>query len=525
MSQSVPRYLTNSVSQVRGENSTGRIRRRTLEYHQLIDEVVDADWHHPGWRLFIRAAALLEALSTRRPRVDLLRQANPGREADTFMSRDVKQAVECGDLLARAVLRARLTLDAMAKVDRRLPGQALHQTLAFGRNRVVGRPLDAGAHRNVVFLTPGGSVLAKLTAENEASVAAALAAEDYRGDDCRRWTGRRTPPAALAAAILPRPLADAMHLHREAHGSSGGPWLGVGETQSGQEIVSTSHFAVDGYGHAWLCAELFAAMDAQVERRVELRRIASRDLAEPLWSLVNPRPSIHPGFAATVLDVPEGRFAEYAYALVRALAARVEGDGFRRHSPAIQASVAPGASLDADRRRRRVLSGLLALRRTGDGFESVADFRARLGPWIERERAGEGLLSRLRFAASGAPMPWFLRRRMLEAHPRQRPWLPPATALTGYGRLSTLRFADGQVPGAPLYAASFPPRVAFSGDPTGSATLTLIHHTGGRVTASVFGVGRFGSRAAAADLLDDWQAQLAALTVDRRRAEKAMRQP
>lgn len=500
------------------------IRRRTLEYRRLIDEVVDADWHHPGWRLFVRGAALLEVLSTRRPRVDLLRQANPGRQADTFMSRDVEQVVECGDLLARAVLRARLTLDAMDNLARRLPGQEFYQTLAVERQRVVGRSLDADTHRNVVFLTPGGSVLVRLTAENEASIAAALAAEDYRGDDCHRWTGRRPPPAALAAAILPRPWADAMHLHREAHTTGGGPWLGVGETQSGQEIVSTSHFAVDGYGHAWLCAELFAAMDAHVERRIELRRVVSGYLGDPLWSLVNPRPSSHPGFAATILEVPGGRFAEYAYALVRALATRIDGDGFRRHSPAIQASVAPGASLDADRRRRRVLSGLLALRRIGDGFESLADFRARLGPWIERERAAEGLLSRLRFAASGAPLPWFLRRRMLEAQPRQRSWLPPATALTGYGRISSLRFADGQVPRAPLYAASFPPRVALPGDPTGSAMLTLIHHNGGRVTASVFGVGEFGSRAEAADLLDRWQAELAAVSVERRPAANATQQ-
>lgn len=491
------------------EKNPVTIRRRGLEYRQLIDEVVEADWGHPGWRLFVWGAALLEVSAAGRPPADHLRAANAGPASDTFMSREREPASECGEVLARAVQRARVTLDVLQELEGRLPGQRLFQTLSTDRGWALASRLSEDDRRNVLFVTPAGPVLARLTAGSERRVVVALAREESC-QDCRPWTDSSVPPAALTATLLPLPLDAAMHLHRQGHASGGGPWLGVGETQHGYEIVSTSHYGVDGYGHAWLCRELFQRLDDERDNLRHLQELASANLRRALWPLAGQRPSSEPGFYGVTFEHLRGRFAEHAWAFGRVLDSVVPTSSgrFAERSPAFQISVAPGAVSDSARRRRRVLSGLFALRRENGSLESLPRMQERLAPWLARERAGRGLLTRLRYAASGARIPRSLQRTLLQAQPKHRLWLPPAIALAGYGRLSSLRFAADHAPPAPLYAASYPPRVATARDPVGSPTLTLIHHADGKVTASVFGVGRFGSRGAARSLLDHWKTEL-----------------
>jgi len=141
-------------------------------------------------------------------------------------------------------------------------------------------------------------------------------------------------------------------------------------------------------------------------------------------------------------------------------------------------------------------------------FEPFEEFRARLRPALERDMAGEGLLTRLLQFTLRTPMPDRLRRWALAARALPSAWLPPVAVLGGRGRLSSIRFSAEHAPRGPLIAVSAPALGAARRDPAGGAVLTLIHHREG-VTATVAGSGWAGDVDGARRLLDTWRDRLA----------------
>jgi hypothetical protein len=168
-----------------------------------------------------------------------------------------------------------------------------------------------------------------------------------------------------------------------------------------------------------------------------------------------------------------------------------------KRSPTFQVPVAPGTG--EERRRRRVVLGLLSV----GSDESIEELRPRARRLLEREAAGGGLLSRVGAAAVGAPLPDFVRRRLLAPAARPRPLLPMVEVLSGRGCLSSLRFAPGEEPAAPLFAASSPGLGPTPADPRGGVVLTLIDH-GGPCSASLCGTGLAARPGGARAFLDAW---------------------
>jgi hypothetical protein len=149
--------------------------------------------------------------------------------------------------------------------------------------------------------------------------------------------------------------------------------------------------------------------------------------------------------------------------------------------------------------------------RMQDGIlEPYDELRARLSRQLEREASSGGLLTRVGQATSSAPLPAFLRRQLLATPGVPRRWAPPLEALAGRGCLSALRFLPGEVPRAPLFAASNPPLGASDADPRGSVTLTLVHHDRD-LSVSLNGNGLAGNDAGARAVLDAWLEALPAV--------------
>jgi hypothetical protein len=499
------------------------------ELRALLDDVAEIDWRHPAWWGLTFGTTLLgayaRAAQTEVPHLELYTRylsAQDSPRSDTFMGRQADRPPGgAAARLARAVLRARAATDALALLRNQFPGQPLDCTLERDAGWLEKRALPAGL-RTVAFVLPHDVYLADLAPGSEARLCAALARAvlglSPRSDSplIRLATRSGTAtPAPVAVALGNADLAAAWHLHRRAWTRGGGPWLGLGDA-SPLELVTTCHLGVDGYGHARLATEIFAHLDqTQAGEDERLRQAARAELgaAEPC---LDPAASVRSepvGFAGRVLDGHDVGFPESAYAFGRTLERlyrahlSTQERSTARFSPTFQVPIAPGRRRDDQRRRGRILHGLMSLRMDRGQCEPFADFRARLPTLLGREAAAEGILTRVLSAAASAPLPRQVQRRLLSSSGLPRPWLPPVEVLAGRGGLSSLRFLPGEVPPAPLFAASTPALGASPRDPLGSVVLTLVYHDGAR-TASLAGTGLAQTTAGAETFLDVWQAEL-----------------
>jgi hypothetical protein len=427
---------------------------------ELVDEAVDANWWHPAWWAFLLGTSALERIA--RPAGPELYAAflgaNGGPRSDTFMGAPPRAGV---DRHREAVRRARAAWQAIEALDGTLPGQPLRVSLVQRDGWLRAAPLSLG--RPVRFETDRGVIGVELTAHADDDRLARLLAAGQLASVER--------PAPVLVSLLPGELGDCRHLHRRGWSDGAGPWLGVGDAGP-LAVVTTCHFAVDGYGHAQLTRAILGGPGAG--ERVS----GSGEL----------------GLACALL--PHVPFAAAAHATGLALAARF---GMRRgRTPSFQIPFVPGDRSDPDRLRRRVLFTL-----TSVGRDEPRDrFAARLRAQLEREAVTPGLLTRVLAATVNAPLPDGLRRRLLAGNREPSSWLPPTEALPGRASLAYLRFPAAERPVAPLYAGSSPP----IWDEAGSASLTLIDH-GERTSVSVATSGALDP----SELLQTWQRALASV--------------
>jgi len=487
-----------------------------------LEEVTDVDWRDPTWWGFAGGAMVLDALAGRggdaHPHQHLYLGANGGPRSDNYMGRDARAPVDAADAIAVAVIRARAALAAIRDLDGTLPEQPLDRVLAWERGWL--RPRRAGqTERVVAFATPRGAFVADLSPDTEAAVATALGVVLVGRDEqmppvaLRRIDPRAADPttAAVAVGVGLHGLHLVQHLHRTTWTRGGGPWLGVGDAPP-LEAVTTCHVIVDGYGHARVTSEILARVGGDRGRLIAAARLGLGGATLPVPKLAAPAGAEPLSFAGR--DVGEvGGFVEQSYAYGRAIERT-----FRAHwsaterrtvhrSPTFQVPIAPGARTDRERRKHRVVHGLLALAMRDGGFESLDEFRARLRPFLERELEAGGILPRLSLGAARAPLPMALRRRLLQSRTRARRGIAPFEVLAGRGRFSSMKFAAGEQPPAPLYAVSSPTLLATPEDPLGAVVLSLIHHADG-VTATAAGTGVVGSNEGAAAFLDTWCEEL-----------------
>ena len=455
-----------------------------------------------------------------------------------------------------AAQRAAAAVSAVEALDGTLPGQPLACCLRRERGWVRARPLSAEGRRTVVFTVRGTHFAAALSPEatlpdagsagpgppttvagagtppSLASLARDLG-ELIAGRPGRRFRavgGREGPPAAAVAVCLDvLSREDARHAHRLCWGrdrrrvvgrSTGGPWLGVVATPEA-ELVTTCHAAVDGFGHLLLTDRILGA--APLGRRCgasgawgDGRAGGNRGRAGSSddWASGSGNGEAQPATGLAWRFLPDGafRFREQAYATGIALE-RFYGRGGhapanRRHTPSFVVPIAPGAPDDPERARRRVVHGVLSVRRDGTGFESFDSFGRRLASWLATERAERGLLTRTSTAVARAPLPRRLKQLCLSSHHGARGPIPPVEALSGRARLSLIRMPAGLGPAPPLIAASLPTLLPTDADPRGSVTLTLVHHAQG-VTVAAFGVGLAGTDSGAEAFLELWLEALA----------------
>jgi len=430
------------------------------------------------WRAFVLAVAALEPRGRER-RGYLSSDGGPG--SDTLMAWASPPPRSRTAWIADAVARARAARAAVAALDGELPGQPLAVRLVTGSGvRATPCALDHAA-----FAIGEAVAVAPLDATDPVLHAALSAL----------WDGRLmapllpladAPPAFVAVSVGVEPLAAARHGHRRAWTTAGGPWLGLGHTAT-HALASTTHFVVDGYGHAWLCARLAAAAGT-VAIDDDARQASS---ALPAATPAEPSP-----LRVAIRVLPPARTG--AAALAHALAAALPC-GRAGWSPTIQVPV-PVAPPDAvDRRCHRVVPALVALRHGPDGPEPLAAFRMRLRAAALREGAGAGLISRVLAAARGLPVPMALRRGVAGAAVRPA-WLAPFTELlAGRGGLSLLRLPD-ELAAPGLVAISAPAIGASPADPAGSCLATVVA-TGAAATLTVVATGAVVDEEALADAL------------------------
>jgi hypothetical protein len=267
---------------------------------------------------------------------------------------------------------------------------------------------------------------------------------------------------------------------------------------------------VDGYGHAWLAAEIARGLDARAALHLagaataivdgaDVPALAAPAGAEPLgiaWRRV-PREGDRP--------LP---FARLGHALGQVLYDDAGRAGARR-SPTFQVPVAPGAPDDPARWRRRVVPALLSLRFPDGAPEPIDTFAARARQSFAREASGTGLMARLAAAARAVPAPLAWKRRAVGGSARPALFAAAARVLAGRACLSVVRAGPELRGGPPLAAASSPALPVSRRDPHGSCVVTIVDdHDGATVTVS--GWGATGTARGAADLLDRWVALVVA---------------
>lgn len=440
--------------------------RRAVELHGEIAGVADVT-RDPRWWLVAGGAALRWRESDRY----LASDAEPA--SDTFIGHVA--AVEAVDPLVRALARAHAARLAMRDLDGQLPDQPLAMTIRRDDRGAVLR----SSTLDVAAIAIGERVVRHRLAPHFEDETGALRDTDGVPFVC--------------VSIGDEPIETARHGHRRAwatNGVSEGPWLGLGRT-AGMDIVTTCHLVIDGYGHAWLAAQI-----CQHTRRLLADRAPGASLP-----VAAPRP-VAGGIPLCVtwreLDVPAPRALALAYALGQVLH-RVAGRPDAPFSPTFQIPVAPGTQDDSERLRRRVVPAIASVRFADGVAEPFDVFAARTREMLAREASGDGLSARLLAAAQAMPAPLAWKRRAVG--PRRPGWLEPvADVIGGRGCVSRIR-TDAVMP--PSCAVSSPSRLATDGDPLGSCVVTVIDD-GRQAAITLCGTGR----AADAALLDELLARV-----------------
>ncbi len=430
-----------------------------------------------------RCLALAVAIATLEARgaADGYLASDAGPASDTLMAWEAAPpppglAAACADAVARAVAAR----DALRALDGALPGQPLAVHVARTPDaHVVGNPLTHAA-----FVIGRQIAVAPLDGDRATLVAAlvALAAD--------RWVAPLAPPGAappaLVAWVSDGAWPDARHSHRAAWTAAGGPWLGIARAGS-RVVLSTTHFVVDGYGHAWLAATVAATLaTAAPIAPADGRGVPPAEVALPVVPLA---------LAVRTLDGAGVGAGRLAYALGAALLAR---DPRARWSPSIQVPVAAGVGDTSA--PHRVTPALVRVARAGDRLESYDVFASRYRAAVARERAQAGLVSRVLAAAHALPMPRAWKRGVAGAPVRPR-WLAPITELlAGRAGASVLRLpAAWAAPG--LIAASSPAVGASAADPRGAWLATVVQG-GAQAVLTVGGTGTLGDGGALGEVAD-----------------------
>jgi hypothetical protein len=500
------------------------MRRSLREVRGLIDEVADVNWRHPAWWLLAGATSLVESSPRFLRAEDRYLSTDGSERSDTFMARAARREDDTpAERIALAIARARAGVEAIARVDGTLPEQPLACYLASVGTYLERRALGAGP-APVAFDTPIGPLRALLfddpasDVELASALAKALAGRRFLPD------GRLQPidlaaseptESILCVSLMDQPLATARHLHRRVWTDGGGPWLGLGEAP-GHDIVSTSHLAIDGYGHAVLSDTVFRRLSYRASQRKALVEAARFGLSSttPIFGTADPDPDARPLGIATAVSDELPSFPAMAYALgitLERIYRAHESDRARRRArftPTFQVPVAPGERDDPNRRRRRVIPGLMSVKMTSGSFEPFAAFRSRVPKLLEREISASGPLTRLLVAAREMPLPTGLKRRLVASSGRASGLLPPVEVLSGRGCLSLIRFADADLPRDPLFAVSAPALDASSRESLGGNVLTCAESQNG-VALTVSGTGLAGTTIGAQAVLDTWLEALA----------------
>lgn len=420
-------------------------------------------------------ALVVAALEARVGTADGYLASDAGPASDTLMAWAAPPpppglAAACADAVARAVAAR----DAMRALDGALPGQPLAVHVARRPDAAVVRnPLHHAA-----FVIGRHVAVAPLDGDRPTLVAALV---ELAHD---RWQAPLAPlgatPPALVAWVSPGTWPGARHSHRAAWQPSGGPWLGIARV--GERVaLSTTHFVLDGFGHAWLAAQVAAALARAPA--LTPRDLRGGDAAVPLAQVA--MPDVPLALAVRALDgigVGAGRLA---FAMGAAL---LDQDPRATWSPTIQVPVArAGEGADG---RGRVTPALVRVARPGGVLEPYAAFAARYRAAVARERAGAGLVSRVLAAAHVVPVPRQLKRGVAGAPVRPR-WLAPITeVLAGRAGASVLRLPAAWA-APPLVAASSPA----VGDARGAWLATVVDGGHGAVL-TVGGTGALGQGAA-----------------------------
>lgn len=456
--------------------------QRTGELHDELAAIAEVDVQ-PAWWLLAGGAAAAESFRGRSAYV--ISDAAP--TADTFIGLG---APPPSDPIRDAITAAHAARAAIRELDGELPDQPLAVTIR--RAPTVGAQRVASALELAAFAIGDRCILARLAADvaDEEPLARRLAgdAPDQAGD------GADVAPAPdgvpfVCVSIGDEPLATARHGHRRAWRGDAGPWLGVGHAGE-LTVVSTCHYAVDGYGHAWLTSRL-AAHHLRLYPRAPRGALVT---APPLAPVAGRIPL---GIAWRRLPSPAPRALPLAYALGRALHHAAHRTG-ARFSPTFQIPVAPGEREDPLRRRRRVVPSTMSVRFQDDEPEPFEAFDARARAIIEREAAGRGLCARLLAAARATPLSLTWKRAAFSTgRPR---WLDRLAEVVG-GRacLSRIRV---EFPLGAACAVSSPARLASAGDPLGACVVTILDD-GDHAAITVCGSGLGGTHDGADALIDD----------------------
>jgi hypothetical protein len=433
----------------------------------LVDEIAPASWSDPRWWALVSTVAAVETLPPRS--AYLLSDASPG--TDTFMAWPAPRPRD-HDPIGEAIALARAAATAIGGLDGALIDQPLAGAIAIGGDGARLAPL---ALDTVAFAVGDQVALAPLDA-SDAALAAAITAL-AGGALIAPLAPLTAPPPARACctiAVGDDTWPTARHGHRRAWTAAGGPWLGLARIGD-HLIASTSHYAIDGYGHALLARAIAAALpsDGAAHDRVALPPLAAVPGAAPL------------AFASRTLATPH-RATTLAYRLGVLLGDQL---GRRRGmSPTIQIPVAPGRRDDPDRWRRRVLPALVSVRWHDGAPEPEAVFARRAAAAIAREADGRGLASRVNAAGRAIPLPVRWKRQVAAPAADRASWVAPLyDILAGRGCVSVIRSES------PAIAVSLPPRH----DATGATVVTVVGST-----LTVAGTGRWGTDAGCAELVD-----------------------
>ncbi len=500
---------------------------RLHRLHRQLAEI--ADPRDPRSWLLTSLAALGDALPTR-PLPYLISDGEP--HADTFLAWEAPPPECRAAAIVEGVLAALAARASLRAIDGELPEQPLATTL----DRRGGCRSVASELRCAAFALDGQTWLAELPdgggddgdggdggggAALRALVLALASPTDAArlcrlGDDERRRGGPLAAVPFVTVSLDEEPVQQLRHCHRRGWRDERGPWLGLGRAGA-LRAVTTSHFAVDGYGHAWITADLgrrAAALAARHAAPLRAALRAHRPLSGQHARLEGPPPGRAaplPGMPAPLglawrpLAAPAPRVIPLAYRFAQLLAQRLTPrDGGRPlampdRSPTVGIPIAPGDKSDPLRLRRRVAAAVVAVRYTGGRAEPLEAFAARAAATLAAEASGAGMLSTLRRATANLPLPLRWKRQVIGGD-RGR-WMGelPA-ALGGRGCLSVIRLRQWSSPA--LVAVSSPPSLASSADPAGSCVVTIVDD-GERAMITASGSGLAGDASSAAALLDE----------------------